>query len=318
MSRQTIVDVAAAENGTRESPPNSNRTKYGQWYGLDGVKWCAIFVSYVYHHAGHPLEQIDNRKGYQSCQSGFNFWRNKRRIVRDPQAGDIVLFDWTGSGVCNHTGIFVKWTDAERMKFLSWEGNTAVGNDSDGGQVMLRERKRSLVRAFVTPLALNDGNIDGVDGHEILKSGDSGARVAELQKLLFELKTDGVVVNGVFDRRTETAVKKFQRQHRLAVTGIVTPEVFGVIEEEAVSPKIDGARFISGSFIKKGDAGEAVLFVQKKLNKKGAEPPLVENGIFNADTLKAVKIFQRQNGLQVDGIVGPKTFGALNRKAVLI
>ena len=50
MSRQSIIDTAAAENGTKESPANSNKTKYGQWYGLDGEKWCAIFVSYVYDH----------------------------------------------------------------------------------------------------------------------------------------------------------------------------------------------------------------------------------------------------------------------------
>ena len=63
MSRQTIIDKAAAENGTKEAPPNSNKTKYGQWYGLDGVKWCCIFVSWVYDQAGHHLERIDTANG---------------------------------------------------------------------------------------------------------------------------------------------------------------------------------------------------------------------------------------------------------------
>jgi len=52
MSRQSITDIAQAENGTKESPADSYKTKYSVWYGLKGQKWCAIFVSWVYHHAG--------------------------------------------------------------------------------------------------------------------------------------------------------------------------------------------------------------------------------------------------------------------------
>ena len=122
MSRQSIIDTATAENGTKESPANSNKTKYGKWYGLDGVKWCAIFVSFVYDKAGYPLEAIDRPKGYQSCQSGFNFWKRNNRITKDPQPGDIVLYDWSGDGICDHTGIFVKWLDAAKTKFHAWEG----------------------------------------------------------------------------------------------------------------------------------------------------------------------------------------------------
>src|SRR5436190_16166283 len=97
MSRQSIIDTAAAENGTKESPANSNKTKYGQWYGLDGEKWCAIFISFVYHHAGHPLEAIDRPKGYQSCQSGFNFWKRKNRFITDPSL--VILFYTIGAAI---------------------------------------------------------------------------------------------------------------------------------------------------------------------------------------------------------------------------
>jgi len=81
MSRQSISDIAQAENGTKESPADSYKTKYSVWYGLKGQKWCAIFVSWVYHHAGYPLEEIDRPRGYQYCQSAFNFWKKKGRLV---------------------------------------------------------------------------------------------------------------------------------------------------------------------------------------------------------------------------------------------
>ena len=40
--------VARRNLGVRESPPGSNRTPFGAWFGEDGVPWCAIFVSYCF------------------------------------------------------------------------------------------------------------------------------------------------------------------------------------------------------------------------------------------------------------------------------
>jgi peptidoglycan hydrolase-like protein with peptidoglycan-binding domain len=310
MSRQSILDTAAAENGIKESPSNSNKTKYGAWYGLDGEKWCAIFVSFIYHHAGHPLEAIDRPKGYQSCQSGFNFWKRKNRFTKEPQPGDIVLYDWTGDGHCDHTGIFVTWLDDAKTRFQAWEGNTAQGNDSDGGQVILRERRKTMVSAFVTPLAL-DGNIP-VNGStdDTLEKGDSGAAVTVLQKLLHDLDFR-ITVDGIFGSETENIIKEFQQKHSLAVTGIVTPEILGAVQEEASLPKVPAKKFTSGAFIKKGDSGTAVLSIQKALNEKGADPQVNADGVFGNDTLKALKTFQQQNNLDADGIAGPKTFAAL-------
>ena len=39
--------------------------------------------------------------------------------------------------------------------------------------------------------------------------------------------------------------------------------------------------------------------------------PLAMDGIFGAKTLAAVRAFQRSRGLQVDGVVGPLTWGRL-------
>ena len=34
--------------GARGAPAGSNRTPFGQWFGVDGVPWCNIFVSYCF------------------------------------------------------------------------------------------------------------------------------------------------------------------------------------------------------------------------------------------------------------------------------
>ena len=47
-----LLDIARGELGYKETPANSNRTKYGAWYGLDGQPWCVMFVEWVFAQAG--------------------------------------------------------------------------------------------------------------------------------------------------------------------------------------------------------------------------------------------------------------------------
>lgn len=155
MFRQEIVRVAASQVGTKEDPPGSNKTKYGVWFGLNGYKWCAIFVSWIYHEAGCPLGHIDTDKGFSSCQSGYDHWKSTGELILAPQMGDIVLYDWNEDDHCDHTGIFYQWIE-EGKTFQAYEGNTSIGSDSDGGVVMLRNRNRKYVKAFASPRVLNN------------------------------------------------------------------------------------------------------------------------------------------------------------------
>lgn len=313
MSRQKIIETAISQNGTKELPAGSNKTKYGEWYGLNGEKWCAIFVSWVYHQAGSPLGFIETRKGYQSCQGGYNFWKAGGQLTAEPQPGDIALFDWDGNGHCDHTGIFEAWKDANKTIFFSWEGNTAVGNNSDGGMVMRRERKRSVVRAFASPKVLDDPSPAISDVN--MKKGDRGSNVTSMQKMLHDLNYN-ITVDGFFGNETVALVKKFQQDHHLEITGIVTPALLGAIEGEANEPKVSASKFTTGSYLRKGNSGAAVLELQKALNVAGANPAIKEDGVFDSGTVAAVKDLQRKQGLDVDGIAGPQTFAALGIKNV--
>lgn len=55
---------------------------------------------------------------------------------------------------------------------------------------------------------------------------------------------------------------------------------------------------------KRGSRGEVVKQIQKALH-------LVADGIFGINTEEAVRLFQKENGLKVDGIVGPATLAKL-------
>lgn len=65
--------------------------------------------------------------------------------------------------------------------------------------------------------------------------------------------------------------------------------------------------------LKNGSKGDWVAILQNKLIARGyALPKYGADGDFGTETQNAVKQFQRDNGLKVDGIVGEKTWEALN------
>lgn len=60
--------------------------------------------------------------------------------------------------------------------------------------------------------------------------------------------------------------------------------------------------------LKHGCIGEDVKELKKALAKHGYDDLTLTNGNFYSLTRNTVKAFQRDKGLTVDGIVGPKTF----------
>lgn len=302
MNRQHILTTAAIEKGVTEFPPNSNKTKYGAWYGLDGVRWCAIFVSYVFDKAGLPLGHIDSPKGFHYCPSAYNFWKRTNRLTTNPQAGDIVLFDWDGDGWSDHTGIFNQWIKPNET-FTAWEGNTSPFNNSNGGQVLLRTRSVKEVKAFVNPAVYGE---PAATGATTLKKGSSGSAVTQLQKMLYDLGYP-IAIDGAFGSGTEKAVVKFQKQHGLTVNGTVDDMTLGALQAELVYQR--EVSLATGSLLRVGANGPTVITLQKALNKNGAK--LKADGAFGSKTEAALKAFQKKSKIKVDGVAGPNTWKAL-------
>ena len=62
--------------------------------------------------------------------------------------------------------------------------------------------------------------------------------------------------------------------------------------------------------LRKGDRGKMVRTLHKLLGDKGYT--VLIDGIFGDETLEAVEAYQADHDLRVDGVVGPKTWSALN------
>jgi len=310
MSRQDVLNKAKSQVGTSESPANSNKTPYGLWYApsLNGQKWCAMFVSWVFHHAGHPLGNIQTKNGIHHCQSAHNYYREKGRLTADPQPGDIVIYDWEGNGHADHIGIFIRWTSTARTAIEAYEGNTSTADNSDGGSVMIRTRSRNVIKSFINPNVFTETTVTPVD--IILSKGARGSQVTQIQKHLFDLGYI-IEIDGWFGNETETRLKDYQTKNAMTITGMADAVTIGALQEDANEIALAKSKFVSGSYLRRGNVGFMVTEVQRALNAKDSKLKLPVTGSFDVATLQAVKAFQTKNKLDADGIVGPKTFGKL-------
>lgn len=122
-----LIAVAKYELGLAFKEDNSNNiTPYGQWYGLNGNSWCAMFVSWCATQAGIVGTVIPR---YSYCPSGVNWYRNNKRYHSRgsgyiPKIGDAIFFYSVTSGRVAHTGIV---TDVDNTFVYTIEGNTSDG-----------------------------------------------------------------------------------------------------------------------------------------------------------------------------------------------
>ena len=114
---QAIVEVALTQLGNEGGQP------YWSWYGFEGrVEWCACFVSWCADQCGYIESGIIPK--FAGCVDGANWfkgngqWKDRNY---EPQAGDIIFFDWEGDGETDHVGIVEK---CENGVVYTVEGNS--------------------------------------------------------------------------------------------------------------------------------------------------------------------------------------------------
>ena len=156
--RSSVGEQALAEAithlGVKEKPAGSNKNPFGEWFGVNGVPWCNIFVSYCFQ-VGASYTICKSFKGagaYPGKGSTYvptteawlqaaGFWVGRT----EPRPGDIAIFNWDG-GRPDHIGIVEEYLGDGQ--FHAVEGNTAAGNDSNGGEVLRRLRNVAQVNGF--------------------------------------------------------------------------------------------------------------------------------------------------------------------------
>lgn len=114
---QVIVEVALTQLGNEGGAP------YWSWYGFDSrVEWCACFVSWCADQCGYIESGVIPK--FSACVDGVSWFRSSGQWQDrnyEPQAGDIIFFDWDGDGTSDHVGIVEK---CENGVVYTVEGNS--------------------------------------------------------------------------------------------------------------------------------------------------------------------------------------------------
>jgi hypothetical protein len=236
-SAEHVVHLAKGEVGYTEQ--RTNLTKYGRWYGLDGLSWCAMFISYVFWSAGLP-QPATTRKGFASCELGLRWYRGMGTYTKTGSGrflvGDIVFYQFDADAMADHVGIIV---ETKKDSIVAVEGNTSAtnrGSQRDGGGVHLRERPLKLILGVGRPLYSAAAPMPSpVPTHAPAWPGrfltlttphTKGADVKKLQQRLNTFGGTPLPVDGDFGQKTYDRVRWWQAGFALEVDGVVGRETW--------------------------------------------------------------------------------------------
>lgn len=143
-----------------------------------------------------------------------------------------------------------------------------------------------------------------------LETGSSGKKVRTLQSRLIELGYLSGKVTGEYDSATRAAVLAFQKAYKeLWDDGVAGPQTLKLLYSKNARKASSVAASI-GETLQLGSTGSAVRSLQKRLKELGYFSGNVD-GDYGDFTENAVKLFQEQNGLIVDGKAGSATLDKL-------
>ncbi len=141
-----------------------------------------------------------------------------------------------------------------------------------------------------------------------LRRGSGGDAVVRLHEHLVRagLPVQGDAVDQ-FGAATEETVRAFQRRRRLQVDGICGPDTWSALRENKL---VLGDRLLS--MRRPMLRGDDVRDLQQRLSAIGFDAGRTD-GIFGPHTDTALRDFQRNAALAVDGTCGPQTLEAMRR-----
>lgn len=169
----------------------------------------------------------------------------------------------------------------------------------------------------------------------VLALGSTGSAVKELQAMLALMGYYSGSVDGIYEQNTMAAVRQFQTDAKLTADGVVGPETWRRLlptpatlaepqtpslsvgdgasgDTDVDSPSNAAASGSAGNLpvLQLDDRGSDVTTLQQRLSALNLYTGPID-GVFGLQTEQAVETFQRQSGLDIDGVVGPATWQQL-------
>ena len=145
-----------------------------------------------------------------------------------------------------------------------------------------------------------------------LSYGSGGSLVKQLQLFLKNAGYFTGECTGVFGRKTQEAVLKFQQRNALPETGKWDILLFAQVSGGLYIDKAASEQRDADVILKTGDSGYLVSEIKNRLNVLGFLPTIADD-IYDEKTEKAMRLFQEANGIEqtgmADGVTREKLMG---------
>jgi len=199
-------------------------------------------------------------------------------------------------------------------------GPRPANDDHDHRQSLLHSKKevtllvkkyRTLCAVLLTALLLTF-SVTALARYDTLRLGDRSASVTQMQRALSQLGYQ-VTADGIFGRNTLAAVLAFQKDHDLKADGLAGDatltrlyQLTGTTAQvtPAPAPRTD-------TVLRSGSTGPEVTALQQALNALGYAVSI--DGVYSTLTQDAVRQFQADYGLKIDGAAGSATLSLIEQ-----
>ena len=198
-------------------------------------------------------------------------------------------------------GIFGSGTQRAVRWFQSVNGLAVTGKADNATQQLLYSSQAKAASGY------------SPDSYDTLsRSNRYNANVVPLQRRLKALGYLSGSVDGYFGSNTYRAVRNFQSRNGLSVTGIADPGTQQLLYSSSARPASGSSSSSSSStgyrLLYWGCKGDAVKKLQQALIDAGYKSYVrTADGIYGKWTYDAVRAYQKDVGLAVDGIAGKNT-----------
>lgn len=244
-AKSKLVQWALAQVGYREGDNNYNRyaavKEIEQIYGWDpqNEPWCDIFVDVGFVacfglKTGLAMTYQTPGRASAACRWSANCYRANGAYFKTPEPGDQIFFLYDGG--INHTGVVTGVQDgivytvegnssdmvARRSYALSsavidgyGRPNWALAASEDGGEAPAAEppaAEAPAEKAHYSPYVYSVQT-------NLLRTGDRGPQVGNMQHLLCDHGFDCGGADGDFGPRTAAALRAFQTAAGIAADG---------------------------------------------------------------------------------------------------
>ena len=197
-TRNKIIQIAESQLGYKEYA--NNKTKYGEWYGVQG-EWCDIFVSWCAYQTG-ILNTLIPKEAYVPNTAK---WYNKKGLLRSkgykPSKGDLIFFDHNRNGSPDHIGIV---SNFDGTKITTIEGNKSKA---------VKRCTYTMSYKYIYGIAVVEYKDDPKE--------ESINSVKAVQHFLNQNYSSGLAEDNKFGKLTKKAlIKAVQKELKITVDGI--------------------------------------------------------------------------------------------------